>query len=184
MSRSQARRQCSLRQLIKLINIVGRLDFIFVSNTIWIEQANTYSINNWNPVPAWSKSMAKTKADEYSSPYKVGLIHMVQRLFKAVVQYFRFSNTAYTAGFHRIGFWWLARAVHKRFEQTQHHINQTKANNETWHQVSEMFSFILNLTSIRLFVRLSIRLSIRFIRVQLQKLKRPGIDKVSITSHN
>ena len=120
--------------------------------------------------------MAKTKADEYSSPYKVGLIHMVQRLFKAVVQYFGFSNTAYTAGFHRVGFWWLARAVHKRFEQTQHHINQTKANNETWHQVSEIFSFILDLTSIRL--------SIRFIRVQLQKLKRPGIDNVSITSHN
>ena len=48
--------------------------------------------------------MARTKPAEYSSPYKVGLIHTVQRLFKAVVKHFVVSSTAYTADFHRFSF--------------------------------------------------------------------------------
>ena len=47
--------------------------------------------------------MARTKPAEDSIPYKVGLIHMVQLLFEAVVKYFEVSSTAYTARFHRIG---------------------------------------------------------------------------------
>ena len=48
--------------------------------------------------------MARTKPAEYSSPYKVGLIHTVQRLFKAVVKHFVVSSTAYTADFHIFSF--------------------------------------------------------------------------------
>ena len=83
---------------------MGRLDFILESNIIWIGQATTHSNNNLEPSSRWSKSVARTKPAEYSSPYKVGLIHTVQRLFKAVVKYFVVSSTAYTADFHRIGF--------------------------------------------------------------------------------
>ena len=39
--------------------------------------------------------MDKTAPAECSSPYKVGLIHIVQRLFRAVVKYFVVSSTAY-----------------------------------------------------------------------------------------
>ena len=41
--------------------------------------------------------MARTKPAEHSIPYKVGLIHTVQRLFEAVVKHFVVSSTAYTA---------------------------------------------------------------------------------------
>ena len=45
----QARLQCSLRQLLKLINIMGRLVFILESNIIWIGQATMHSNNNLEP---------------------------------------------------------------------------------------------------------------------------------------